>query len=77
MTPEVDQAKSISASVNIYRVTDDWHGGNLDQHFQIAAEMQEAGLIGAVGLNGKSFPDLDMLNPYKNSKNDTQFQVRT
>jgi hypothetical protein len=56
MSAEVAQAKSIANDVNMYRVTDDWHGGNLDQHFEIAAEMQAAGLIGADGLNGKSFP---------------------
>ena len=49
MTQEIGQAKSISSSVNIYRVTDDWHGGNMDQHFQIASAMQGAGLIGAPG----------------------------
>lgn len=76
MSSEVGQAKSISADVNMYRVTDDWHGGNLDQHFEIAAKMQAAGLIDAPGLNGKSFPDLDMLNPYKNAKDDTQFQAQ-
>ena len=42
MTSEVGMAKAISADVNIYRVTDDWHGGNLDQHFEIAAAMWEA-----------------------------------
>jgi len=73
---EVTQAKSIASDVNIYRVTNDWHGGNLDRHFEIAAAMQAAGLIDAPGLNGKSFPDLDMLNPYKNAKNDTQFQAQ-
>ena len=26
--------------VNIYRVTGDWHGGNLEYHFQIAETMQ-------------------------------------
>ena len=44
MKEETGQAESISSNVNIYRVTDDWHGvgGNLDQHFEIAAAIQAA-----------------------------------
>ena len=39
--------------------------------------MATASLIAAPGLNGRSFPDLDMLNPYTNAKNDTQFKAST
>lgn len=43
----VEDAKTISADVNIYRITGDWHGGNLEHHFAVAEAMSQAGLIGA------------------------------
>jgi hypothetical protein len=33
-------------------------------------------LINVDGLNGKSFPDLDMLNPYTNSSSDPDFRAQ-
>jgi hypothetical protein len=32
---EFAQAKAIANDVNIYRVTGDWHGGDLSYHFQV------------------------------------------
>jgi len=71
---EFKQAQSIAEFVNIYRVTGDWHGGSLEYHFQIAETMQS--LINVKGLNGKSFPDLDMLNPYTNAATDADFKAQ-
>ena len=57
---------------------DDWHGGNLEYHFAVAAAMSRAGLIGSKAtLNTMgSFPDLDMLNPYNNASTDPNFRAQ-
>lgn len=58
------QAKSVARFANMYRVTGDtWdHWSMLEDHFDTAAELADAGVIGAEGPGGsKSFPDLDML----------------
>eukprot|EP00252_Welwitschia_mirabilis_P005186 TRINITY_DN15676_c0_g1_i2.p1 TRINITY_DN15676_c0_g1~~TRINITY_DN15676_c0_g1_i2.p1 ORF type:complete len:650 (-),score=72.73 TRINITY_DN15676_c0_g1_i2:333-2282(-) len=56
-------AKSISSLVNMYRVTaDDWDSwSDVYSHFNVARDFASSGLIGAKGLHGKSWPDLDML----------------
>jgi hypothetical protein len=73
----VADAKEIAASVNIYRITGDWHGGNLEHHFQVAAAMSGASLIGGPSFNSVgSFPDLDMLNPYTNASSDPNFKAQ-
>jgi hypothetical protein len=78
---EAAHAKEINADVNMYRVTgDDWDSwGAVESHFAVAHSFSGAGLIGAAGLLGKSWPDLDMLpfgvitspnsgkGPYKNT----------
>ena len=70
-------AKEIAASVNIYRITNDWHGGDLQHHFDVAAAMSAAGLIGGPTFNALgSFPDLDMLNPYANASSDPNFRAQ-
>nr|KYP73150.1 Alpha-N-acetylgalactosaminidase [Cajanus cajan] len=60
-TPE--QAKSVSSLVNAYRVTgDDWDEWSaILAHFDVARDFAASNLIGANGLKGKSWPDLDML----------------
>ena len=73
----VADAKDIAASVNIYRITGDWHGGNMEHHFAVAAAMSQAGLIGGATFNSMgSFPDLDMLNPYHNASSDPNFKAQ-
>lgn len=67
-------AAAVSSVTNMYRVTGDWHGGAMDYHFQVAKAMQP--YIGVRGLNGNSFPDLDMLNPYSNARNDSNFRAQ-
>jgi hypothetical protein len=59
----MEKPHNISGVVNMYRITgDDWDSwGALEGHFTVAAQVAAAGLIGAPGLNGKSWPDLDML----------------
>ncbi|KAK7276500.1 hypothetical protein RIF29_17640 [Crotalaria pallida] len=67
VSPGVDatsvQAKPVSGLVNTYRVTgDDWDKWKqVVAHFDVARDFAAANLIGAPGLNGKSWPDLDML----------------
>jgi hypothetical protein len=40
----------------------DWDSwGALEGHFTVAAQVANASLIGATGLSGRSWPDLDML----------------
>ncbi|KAE9614947.1 putative alpha-galactosidase [Lupinus albus] len=58
-----DMAKKINGVVNTYRVTgDDWdQWSQVVSHFDVARDFAAANLIGAQGLNGKSWPDLDML----------------
>ena len=77
ITQLVADAVEIAASVNIYRITDDWHGGNMEHHFAVAAAMSQAGLIGGPTFNSRgSFPDLDMLNPYQNASSDPNFKAQ-
>eukprot|EP00249_Psilotum_nudum_P018943 c27030_g1_i1 orf=360-2276(+) len=56
-------ATLINGLVNMYRVTsDDWDSWtDVEFHFNVARDFAAAGLIGALGLNGSSWPDLDML----------------
>eukprot|EP00249_Psilotum_nudum_P018944 c27030_g2_i1 orf=978-2936(+) len=56
-------AKLISGFVNMFRITsDDWDSWNdVQLHFNVARDFAAAGLIGGEGLNGYSWPDLDML----------------
>eukprot|EP00729_Bicosta_minor_P001534 gene1534-18271_t len=58
-----DLAPLINKDVNMYRVTgDDWDTWDaVASHFGVAARAAAASLIGAPGLEGKSWPDLDML----------------
>nr|POE94084.1 alpha-galactosidase [Quercus suber] len=56
-------AKDVSGLANMYRITgDDWDSwGDVASHFDVSRDFAAANLIGANGLNGKSWPDLDML----------------
>ncbi|KAG9130680.1 hypothetical protein Leryth_018089 [Lithospermum erythrorhizon] len=56
-------AKSVSHLVNMYRITgDDWDTwGDVVSHFDVTRDISASGMIGAQSLNGKSWPDLDML----------------
>ncbi|WJX53420.1 hypothetical protein P8452_39414 [Trifolium repens] len=56
-------AKDVSGLVNMYRITgDDWDTwGDVKAHFDIARDLSTSNMIGAKGLKGKSWPDLDML----------------
>ncbi|CAJ2677144.1 unnamed protein product [Trifolium pratense] len=56
-------AKEVSGLVNMYRITgDDWDSwGDVKSHFNISRDLSAANMIGAKGLKGKSWPDLDML----------------
>ncbi|XP_075659143.1 alpha-galactosidase-like [Castanea sativa] len=56
-------AKDVSGLVNMYRITgDDWDSWeNLASHFDVSRDFAAANMIGATGLKGKSWPDLDML----------------
>ncbi|CAI9093044.1 OLC1v1028446C2 [Oldenlandia corymbosa var. corymbosa] len=56
-------AKDINGLVNMYRVTgDDWDTwGDVSSHFNVARDFAAAKMIGAKGLKGTSWPDLDML----------------
>nr|XP_034909903.1 uncharacterized protein LOC118045394 isoform X2 [Populus alba] len=56
-------AKEISGLVNMYRVTgDDWDTwGDVAAHFDVSRDFAAANKIGAKGLLGRSWPDLDML----------------
>ncbi|KAJ0989461.1 hypothetical protein J5N97_007817 [Dioscorea zingiberensis] len=53
----------ISNHVNMYRITsDDWDKWeDVVAHFDVSRDFAAANKIGAEGLNGKSWPDLDML----------------
>ena len=53
-----------------YRMTSDWHGWHgadgkpgWPNHFELAGTYSQ--YIGAPGAHGLSWPDLDMLNPFK------------
>ncbi|XP_057833998.2 alpha-galactosidase isoform X1 [Cryptomeria japonica] len=61
VTPHM--ANKISTLVNMYRITgDDWDTWNdVEGHFNVSRNFARHGLIGAQGLLGKSWPDLDML----------------
>ncbi|KAK1323259.1 hypothetical protein QJS10_CPA02g00156 [Acorus calamus] len=56
-------AQDVSGMVNMYRITaDDWDTwADVESHFDISRDMAAARLIGAEGLRGNSWPDLDML----------------
>ncbi|KAJ9169452.1 hypothetical protein P3X46_017649 [Hevea brasiliensis] len=56
-------AKDVSGLVNMYRITgDDWDTwGDVAAHFDVSRDFSTATMIGAKGLLGKSWPDLDML----------------
>ncbi|XP_026442401.1 alpha-galactosidase-like [Papaver somniferum] len=56
-------AKQVSSLVNMYRVTaDDWdRWDHVAAHFDVSRDFAAANMTGAVGLGGKSWPDLDML----------------
>ncbi|KAH7445546.1 hypothetical protein KP509_01G013900 [Ceratopteris richardii] len=56
-------ARLVSGFVNMYRITgDDWdRWDHLQSHFDVARDFAAAGLIGAPGLLGLSWPDMDML----------------
>jgi len=74
-TDEIPLAAAVANITNLYRITDDWHGGDMKYHYAVAHAMEP--FIGAVGLGGDlSFPDLDMLNPYTNAKDDLDFKLQ-
>ncbi|KAK6930934.1 Alpha galactosidase, C-terminal beta sandwich domain [Dillenia turbinata] len=56
-------AKNVIGLVNMYRITgDDWDSwGDVTSHFDVTRDFSAANMIGASGLKGKSWPDLDML----------------
>ncbi|KAF6157503.1 hypothetical protein GIB67_004441 [Kingdonia uniflora] len=56
-------AEKVSNLVNIYRITgDDWDTWrDVEAHFNVSRDFAAANMIGANGLKGKSWPDLDML----------------
>ncbi|PIN22944.1 Alpha-D-galactosidase (melibiase) [Handroanthus impetiginosus] len=56
-------ARDVSGLVNMYRITgDDWDTWeDVAAHFDISRDFSAANMIGAKGLLGKSWPDLDML----------------
>ncbi|KAK7247378.1 hypothetical protein RIF29_42260 [Crotalaria pallida] len=56
-------AKDVSSLVNMYRITgDDWDTwDDVKAHFGVTRDFANADMIGVNGLNGLSWPDLDML----------------
>lgn len=56
-------AQQVATLVNMYRVTgDDWDNwGDVAAHFDVSRDFAASSMIGAGGLLGKSWPDLDML----------------
>ncbi|XP_030475024.1 uncharacterized protein LOC115692341 [Syzygium oleosum] len=58
-----DMAKAVSGLSNMYRITgDDWDTwADVAAHFDVARDFAAAKMIGASGLLGTSWPDLDML----------------
>ncbi|KAL2547103.1 Melibiase family protein [Forsythia ovata] len=56
-------ARDVNGLVNMYRITgDDWDSWkDVAAHFDVARDFAAANMIGAKGLRGKSWPDLDML----------------
>ncbi|CAN0929332.1 unnamed protein product [Linum grandiflorum] len=61
VTPSM--AKQISGLANMYRITaDDWDSWrDVSSHFNVTRDFADAEMIGGSGLQGKSWPDLDML----------------
>jgi hypothetical protein len=61
VTPEM--AEDVKGLVNMYRITgDDWDSWkDVSAHFNVSRDFSTANMIGAQGLQGKSWPDLDML----------------
>ncbi|KAJ4835567.1 hypothetical protein Tsubulata_041524 [Turnera subulata] len=61
VTPRM--AKDVLGLVNMYRITgDDWDTwGDVASHFDVSRDFAASNMIGAKGLLGKSWPDLDML----------------
>jgi alpha-galactosidase len=73
-SPKVRAAlEATSKLVNMYRMTSDWHGwdgpvgwdgvAGWPNHFELAGAYYD--YIGGEGAHGRSWPDLDMLNPFK------------
>lgn len=58
-----NMARKINGLVNMYRVTaDDWDSWrDVKSHFDVSRDFAAGALIGAEGLFGQSWPDLDML----------------
>ncbi|XP_024023937.1 uncharacterized protein LOC21410285 isoform X1 [Morus notabilis] len=56
-------AKAVSGLANMYRITgDDWDTwGDVAFHFNVTRDFSAANMVGAKGLLGRSWPDLDML----------------
>ncbi|PON99085.1 Glycoside hydrolase [Trema orientale] len=56
-------AKVVSGLVNMYRTTgDDWDTwADVAAHFDVTRDFSTANMVGAEGLLGRSWPDLDML----------------
>ncbi|VAI60708.1 unnamed protein product [Triticum turgidum subsp. durum] len=56
-------AENITQHVDMYRITgDDWDSWkDVRPHFDVARSFADANKIGATGLQGRSWPDLDML----------------
>ncbi|PON99084.1 Glycoside hydrolase [Trema orientale] len=56
-------AKAVSGLVNMYRITgDDWDTwADVAAHFDVTRDFATANMVGAQGLLGRSWPDLDML----------------
>ncbi|KAK9113604.1 hypothetical protein Syun_020401 [Stephania yunnanensis] len=56
-------AEDVSDLVNMYRITgDDWDKWeHVEAHFNVSRNFAAANMIGTKGLQGKSWPDLDML----------------
>ncbi|XP_043687816.1 alpha-galactosidase-like [Telopea speciosissima] len=56
-------AKNVNSFVNMYRITgNDWDKWqDVEAHFDAARDFANAALLGARGLQGQSWPDLDML----------------
>ncbi|KAM7269004.1 hypothetical protein ACFE04_024501 [Oxalis oulophora] len=56
-------AKDVSGLANMYRITgDDWDTwADVVSHFDVSRDFATANMIGSRGLQGNSWPDLDML----------------
>ncbi|XP_057493472.1 uncharacterized protein LOC130778979 isoform X2 [Actinidia eriantha] len=56
-------AKDVKDLVNMYRITgDDWDlWQDVAAHFNVTRDFSTANMIGAPGLLGKSWPDLDLI----------------